>query len=126
MKKLVLAALSVIFATSISMAQPPQGGNGEGRPEQQTVEQRVEQMKKSLDLTPKQCEQFTKLFEESEKEMKAMRESGERPDREKMQEQRKVQTEKIKKILTEEQYEKYEKMMSRQNQRRPQQGERPE
>ncbi len=89
----------VALSTSIAMAQPPQG-------KQPSAEERVEQLKESLDLSDEQTSKILEL-----QENRKMPERGDREAMKKMMEQEKSD---MKEILTEEQYEKWEEMLSKQ------------
>ncbi|MFI3279435.1 MAG: hypothetical protein SNG49_02865 [Rikenellaceae bacterium] len=127
MKKLMFVALAAIFSLSASMvmAQPPQGGQ-RGQRQQQSVEERVAQLKEQLSLSDEQCEQITALEESRAAEQGQQGQSGERPSREemmkKMEEMQAQQSAQMKEILTEEQFTAWEKMQSERPQGGPQGG----
>ncbi len=129
MKKLMSVALAAIFSLSamVVMAQPPQGGQRQQRGEQQSVEERVAQMKEQLNLTDEQCEKIVALEESRTAEQgqgRGAQAQGERPSREEMmkqmEEMQAKQTAEMKEILTDEQFAAWEKMQS---ERRPQGGQ---
>jgi Spy/CpxP family protein refolding chaperone len=78
--------------------------------------ERTKRMAERLQLSEEQVKKITEIFEASMKEMQEMRKSSE-GDREsaraKMAERRKVEIEKIKALLTEEQAKKFDEMMAR-------------
>lgn len=117
MKRLVvtvLAAGALLLGSALEAgAQGPGGrGPGMGNPEEM-AKMRVERMKEALKLNEKQEAQLLDLFKQESEEMSKMFQSGERPDREAMEANRKKQDEAIKKILTEDQYKTYTEQMQR-------------
>ncbi len=108
MKKLMLVAIAAIFSLSATMvmAQPPQGE----RKKMPTTEERVEMMKKQLDLSDEQYEQIFEL--ESKREM------PKRGDREAMKKMAEEQSAQMEEILTEKQFKKWKRLQNN----RPQQG----
>ena len=109
MKKFLVAGCLLIFAFMVS-AQGGQGGQrgGQRTPEQQA--QRYERMKTTVGLNDKQIADIKKIDEEFAPKLRELREKYPN-DREKMQEERtkltNQQNEKVKPLLTAEQYTKY-------------------
>ena len=101
MKKIIVFALAVLLGAGTMSAQ-----RGGGR-QRMSVENRVAQMAKELDLTAEQQKQITDIYTESQ----SKRKSGERPTREQMR----AEFEKIYKqftdVLTTSQKKKYEEMI---------------
>lgn len=101
MKKQLFSLAAALFLSSAAcMAQGPQGQ----RPDRS---QRIEQMITELGLDENQAQQFKEIMAEMKP---GKNKSGERPSREEMEAKRKEMDEKIKAILTEEQYKKFQSM----------------
>ena len=128
MKKIFMVACMLTFAFMIS-AQGGQGGGGQrqgggqGGGFQQSPEriaQNQERMKTELKLNDKQFADYKKIDEEMRKKQADVRQNA-AGDREKMQAEnlklRTEQNEKMKKILTADQFKKYEELMAQQQQR---------
>ncbi len=131
MKKLMFVALAAIFSLSASMvmAQPPQGGQRGQQRQQQSVEERVAQLKEQLSLSDEQCAQITALEESRAAEQgegRGQQGQGERPSREemmkRMEEMQAQQSAEMKEILTEKQFTAWEKVQSERPQGGPQGG----
>lgn len=109
MKKQIFSLAVVLLLNSAAcMAQDKKGQ----RPDRS---QRMEQMVTELGLNETQAKQFKEAMEEMRP---ANNKNGQRPSREEMEAKRKKSDEKIKSILTEEQYKKYQSMRSQGRQRR--------
>ena len=109
MKKIIVFALAVLIGIGSVSAQ-----RGGGR-QRMSVEDRVAQMTKTLDLSAEQQKKITAIYTDFEQK----RNQGERPTREQMR----AQSEKIDKqiiaVLNDTQKKKYEEMkQARQNRRR--------
>ena len=112
-KQILSLAIATLFGASLCMAQGPKEGTGKA-----DREKRMEQMITDLGLNEKQA----KDFKEAMAEMRpAKNNSGERPSREEMQKKRKEVDEKIKSILTDDQYKKYQEMRKKDNENRKKQ-----
>lgn len=108
MKKIIVIALAVLLGAGTMSAQR---GGGHQR---MSVENRVAQMTKELDLTPDQQKKITAIYTEAE----AKRKSGERPTREQIRAEYEKTDKRVAAVLTTSQKKKYEKMkQARQNRR---------
>ena len=108
MKKIIVFALAVLLGAGTMSAQR---GGGHQR---MSVENRVAQMTKELDLTADQQKKITAIYTESEKK----RNSGERPTREQMRAEFEEIDKQVTAVLTKTQQKKYEEMkQARQNRR---------
>ncbi len=109
MKKQIFSlAIALLISSTACMAQ-------DQKRQRPNRSQRMEQMITELGLNETQAKQFKEAMEEMRP---AKNNSGERPSREKMEAQRKKMDEKMKSILTEEQYKKYQSMRPQRHQRR--------
>ena len=108
MKKIIVFALAILLGAGTMSAQ-----RGGGR-QRMSVENRVAQMAKELDLTAEQQKQITDIYTES----RSKRKSGERPTREQMRAEFDKIDKQVTAVLTTSQKKKYEKMkQARQNRR---------
>ena len=106
MKKIIVFALAILLGAGTMSAQ-----RGGGR-QRMSVENRVAQMAKELDLTAEQQKQITDIYTESQ----SKRKSGERPTREQMRAEFDKIDKQVTAVLTTSQKKKYEKMkQARQN-----------
>lgn len=125
MKKIVLAAIALVFSASIFAQAPQRGERREFKPEEMAKHQ-TDRMKKELNLTDEQYKSVYALFIKQGEEMKALHAKREQSQpetrREEMKKQREAMNAEMKKILTAEQYTKYEEMQKRLHQRGPGQG----
>lgn len=127
MKKIIFAAVALIFSVSM-FAQGPQ--RREFKPED--VATRItDGLKKELNLNDKQYKSVYKLYLKHGEEMKARRDKGQQDQqvdrearREEMKKNQEAMNAEMKKILTAEQYTKYEEMQKKQQQRQRQGGPR--
>ena len=112
MKKqtVILAMALCMMGATAAMAQRNNGQQG-GRPDNS---QRIEQMVKELALDDAKAKEFRAVMES----MKPAANIGERPSREEMQKKREEADQKVKAILTEEQYKKYQELNQRPQGRR--------
>lgn len=112
MKKQILSlVVALLMGTTIGVAQNrPQ--NQQGKVDR---EKRVEKIITDLGLDEKQAKDFKAALEEMRP---AKQKSGERPSREEMQEKRKKVEDKIKTILTDDQYKKYQDMRKKEYENR--------
>lgn len=117
MKKILIAGFMFMFAFVIS-AQNRERGNGPGG----DMTKRYEEMKKELDLTEQQVDSIKAIDQELFTKMREQRDKN-GDDREKGREEMKKMSEqkdeRVKAILTEEQFTKYQKMESERRQRGP-------
>ena len=111
----VTVAVSSFFAVQNSTA-----GDGDRHGKRASVEQRVENLNKKLNLTEQQKQQITVIFTESDKLMEPNREATKEQRREQMQAwraQREKINEQIVAVLTPEQKVQYEKMQAEQKEK---------
>ena len=109
MKKIIVLALAVLFCAGTMSAQ-----RGGGR-QRMSVENRVEQMAKELDLTADQQKKILAIYKDSE----SKRKEGERPTHEQMRAEFERIDKQVTAVLTKTQQKKYEEMkQARQNRRR--------
>lgn len=127
MKKIIFAAVALIFSVSM-FAQGPQ--RREFKPEDMATRM-ADGMKKELSLNDKQYKSVYDLYLKRGEEMKARREKGQQGQqvdrearREEMKKSQEAMNAELKKILTAEQYTKYEEMLKKQQQRQRQGGPR--
>jgi Spy/CpxP family protein refolding chaperone len=105
-----LALGSLLACTSISSAQTTNAVPSRGRG---SVQQRVDRMNSELNLTPDQKTKVTALFEDESKKRQELRNDTSIPreqKREKGQAMLAEQDNKLKEILTPDQYEKWQKI----------------
>ena len=127
MRKLGLLLTILVFGTTISLAQN-RGGQRTFDPEEMATRQ-TEELTKVLDLDKDAAKKVHDILLESGKEMGKVR-SEMQPDgdreamRAQMTELRKKQNEKLKKVLTKDQYTKYEKYLEERREQRGQRGQR--
>ena len=108
MKKIIVFALAVLLGAGTMSAQ-----RGGGR-QRMSVEDRVAQMTKELDLTADQQKKITAIYTESQ----SKRNSGERPTREQMRAEFEKIDKQVTAVLTKTQQKKYEELkQARQNRR---------
>ena len=108
MKKIIVFALAILLGAGTMSAQ-----RGGGR-QRMSVENRVAQMAKELDLTAEQQKPTTDIYTESQ----SKRKSGERPTREQMRAEFEKIDKQVTDVLTTSQKKKYEEMkQARQNRR---------
>jgi Spy/CpxP family protein refolding chaperone len=106
MKRGVAVVILMVLVAALALAQPPR----------MTPQERTDRLAKELSLTEKQKAQVLELFTQEEKSRPQMKpsEGGQPPDRDAMraamEKIRSERNEKMKKILTAEQYKKYEEM----------------
>ena len=109
MKKIIVFALAVLLGAGTMSAQ--RGGG----PRRMSMEERVAQMAKELDLTAEQQQKITAIYTEFGQKRKA----GERPTREQMRAEFEKMDKQITDVLNDTQKKKYEEMkQARQNRRR--------
>ncbi len=102
-KKIFSLAVAILISSAACMAQ-------DKKRERPDRSQRIEKIVTELGLDEKQAKQFKEAMEEMRP---SKNDSGQRPSREEMEAKRKQTDEKIKSILTEEQYKKYQSMRMR-------------
>ena len=110
MKQKIMLVLAFVLALNIS-AFAQQGG-GQRRSVEERVKMTIERLTTELQLTKEQQVKLDTVFTSSFKAMQKMREdaqaSGNRPDRAAFEKLNTERNEKVKSILSEEQYKKYE------------------
>lgn len=110
MKQKIMLLLAFVLALNIS-AFAQQGG-GQRRTVEERVKMTIERLTTDLQLTKEQQVKLDTVFTSSFKAMQKMREdaqaSGNRPDRAAFEKINTERNEKVKGILSEEQYKKYE------------------
>lgn len=123
MKKIVGLFLIMAVSSTTVFAQG-RGGNGRGR-DHTDPEKRWEQVIKELQLDDKQASEFKKINGDFRQKIQKERDDNRDAARENREQQRKKidalvgeRNEKVKKIMTEEQYKKYEEIQGRNNNRR--------
>ena len=130
MKKLLLAAVALMFSVSMFAQQPQRGERREFKPEEMATRM-ADGMKKELNLNDEQYKSVYNLYLKRGEEMKARRDKGQQGQqvsrearREEMKKNQETMNAELKKILTAEQYTKYEEMLKKQQQRQRQGGPR--
>lgn len=130
MKKLLLAAVALMFSVSMFAQQPQRGERREFKPEEMATRM-ADGMKKELNLNDEQYKSVYNLYLKRGEEMKARRDKGQQGQlvsrearREEMKKNQEAMNAELKKILTAEQYTKYEEMLKKQQQRQRQGGPR--
>lgn len=123
MKKLLLAAVALMFSVSMFAQQPQRGERREFKPEEMATRM-ADGMKKELNLNDEQYKSVYNLYLKRGEEMKARRDKGQQGQqvnrearREEMKKSQEAMNAELKKILTAEQYTKYEEMLKKQRQR---------
>ena len=116
MRKLsLIAAVALGGLVAFSMMATAQEASKDAKKGKRgaSVEQRLEQMKKNLELKDEQVPKVKTALEDMQKKMQALREDtnlDQQKRREKMRSLMEDQNKKMKGILTEEQYKKYQEM----------------
>lgn len=130
MKKLLLAAVALMFSVSMFAQQLQRGERREFKPEEMATRM-ADGMKKELNLNDEQYKSVYNLYLKRGEEMKARRDKGQQGQqvsrearREEMKKNQEAMNAELKKILTAEQYTKYEEMLKKQQQRQRQGGPR--
>ena len=108
MKKIIVFALAVLLGTDTMSAQ-----RGGGR-QRMSVEDRVAQMAKELDLTADQQKKITAIYTEFNSKCK----TGERPTREQMRAEMEKVDKQVTAVLTKTQQKKYEELKKARQERR--------
>ena len=128
MKKILFAAVALIFSVSMFAQAPQRGERREFKPEEMATRM-ADGMKKEFNLNDEQYKSVYNLYLKRGEEMKARREKGQQSqqvDREARREEMKKSQEalnaELQKILTTEQYSQYEEMLKKQQQQRRGQG----
>jgi len=123
MKKIGITLMSLLLVAFVGIAQPR--GQRDYDPEQ-VAKRQTEQLKDTLGLTEEQEQKVYELNLETGQKMSALRDEIQGSDtgaiREKMGEIREEQNEKMKEILTDEQWKKYEKYLEERRSRWQQRG----
>lgn len=130
MKKILFAAVALIFSVSMFAQAPQRGERREFKPEEMATRM-ADGMKKEFNLNDEQYKSVYNLYLKRGEEMKARRDKGQQGQqvdrearREEMKKNQEAMNAELKKILTPEQYTKYEEMLKKQQQRRGQGGPR--
>ena len=130
MKKILFAAVALIFSVSMFAQAPQRGERREFKPEEMATRM-ADGMKKELNLNDEQYKSVYNLYLKRGEEMKARRDKGQQGQqvnrearREEMKKNQEAMNAELKKILTPEQYTKYEEMLKKQQQHRGQGGPR--
>lgn len=130
MKKILFAAVALIFSVSMFAQAPQRGERREFKPEEMATRM-ADGMKKELNLNDEQYKSVYNLYLKRGEEMKARRDKGQQGQqvdrearREEMKKNQEAMNAELKKILTPEQYTKYEEMQKKQQQHRGQGGPR--
>ena len=123
MKKMLFAAVALIFSVSMFAQAPQRGERREFKPEEMATRM-ADGMKKELNLNDEQYKSVYNLYLKRGEEMKARRDKGQQGQqvnrearREEMKKSQEAMNAELKKILTAEQYTKYEEMLKKQRQR---------
>ena len=123
MKKMLFAAVALIFSVSMFAQAPQRGERREFKPEEMATRM-ADGMKKELNLNDEQYKSVYNLYLKRGEEMKARRDKGQQGQqvsreahREEMKKNQEAMNAELKKILTAEQYTKYEEMLKKQRQR---------
>ena len=130
MKKILFAAVALIFSVSMFAQAPQRGEHREFKPEEMATRM-ADGMKKELNLNDEQYKSVYNLYLKRGEEMKARRDKGQQGQqvdrearREEMKKNQEAMNAELKQILTPEQYTKYEEMLKKQQQHRGQGGPR--
>ncbi|HEY8388368.1 MAG TPA: hypothetical protein VIK74_07175 [Parasegetibacter sp.] len=110
MRNLLFTVLFFLAAFSVN-AQPP--GGGQNRTPEERAKMTIERMTPELKLNKEQQEKMTAIYADYYKEMSKMREGlpqGERPSPEKMEKITAGRDEKVKTVLSEDQFKKLKEM----------------
>lgn len=110
--------LLLAFALAVSTGVSAQQGGGPRKTAEERTKMTVEKLSKDLSLNKEQQTKLDTVYLDFYKKMDKMRESGERPDMQAFQKMGKDRDEKVKTILTGEQFKKYEEMQAAMRQRR--------
>ena len=108
MKKIIVFALAVLLGAGTMSAQ-----RGSGR-QRMSVEDRVAQMAKELDLTADQQKKITAIYTD----FNSKRKTGERPTREQMRTEMEQIDKQVTAVLTKTQQKKYEELKQARQERR--------
>ncbi len=120
MKNRILLTLALIITMGLG-AYAQQGGGQQRRTVEERVKMMLERLTPELQLSKDQVTKLDTLFTRSFKEQQKMREdaqaSGNRPDRETFQKLNNDRDEKVKAILTDDQFKKYKEQQEAMRQR---------
>ncbi|WP_109698933.1 hypothetical protein [Chitinophaga deserti] len=120
MKNRILLTLALIITMGLG-AYAQQGGGQQRRTVEERVKMTLERLTTELQLSKEQVVKLDTLFTRSFKEQQKMREdaqaSGNRPDRETFQKMSNERDEKVKAILTDDQFKKYKEQQEAMRQR---------
>lgn len=128
MKKILFAAVALIFSVTLFAQGSQRGEHREFKPKEMATRM-ADGLKKELELNDEQYKSVYNLYLKRGEEMKARRDKaqqGQQVDREtrraEMQKQQQAMNAELKKVLTPEQYTKYEEMQKKLQQKRRGQG----
>ncbi len=111
MKKQFLFALAFMLAVNVAAFAQQGGGNGQRRTPEERAKMTVERLTKQLQLNNDQAVKLDTVYTRFYKDMQKMREEaqagGNRMDREAFRKMGNERDEKVKSVLTEEQFKKY-------------------
>ncbi|MBO9151565.1 hypothetical protein ACFOTA_05065 [Chitinophaga sp. GCM10012297] len=121
MKKQILFALAFMLAVNVAAFAQQGGGNGQRRTPEERVKMTVERLTTELQLNKEQAVKLDTVFTKFYKDMQKMREEaqagGGRMDREAFQKLGGERDEKVKTVLTDDQFKKYKEQMEAMRQR---------
>lgn len=121
MKKQILFALAFMLAVNVAAFAQQGGGNGQRRTPEERVKMTVERLTTELQLNKEQAVKLDTVFTKFYKDMQKMREEaqagGGRMDREAFQKLGNERDEKVKTVLTDDQFKKYKEQMEAMRQR---------
>ncbi|MCK7556415.1 hypothetical protein MKQ70_15885 [Chitinophaga sedimenti] len=118
--KIIMMFMGLLLAGSFTASA--QGPGGQRRTAEERTKMQLDRMKEQLTLSAEQVTKLDTILLNNNKEMDKVFQSGQRPDRETMQKNREALNEKIKGVLTEEQYKKYQEEQAKMRERRGQGG----
>ncbi len=121
---IAMTVAGLVAGSSLALAQNSTGDTKPATTQRAQRGNMLKRMTKTLDLTEKQQAELKPVFKETQDKMKELRAKTDlsREDRRaEMQKIRKASNEKIKKILTTEQWDKWQKEMQKQRSKRTQQ-----
>lgn len=119
MKNTIMLFLAMVLA-GFTTASAQQGG--QRRTAEERTKATIERLTTQLSLTKDQQTKLDTIYLAYNKELDKVFASGERPDRETMQKSRAALDEKVKAVLTEDQYKKYQEEQAKMRERRGGQG----
>lgn len=127
MKKVMMLVAMVIMMVAVDASAQQRGPGQRGRMLEQNAQQQIERMVKKLDLSKQQADQLEHLYDERAKQMESARKQckGDREAMRRQMEQTNLAFEnRMKGILSPEQYKDYEKWMKAEKRHAPAYGQR--